>query len=63
MIKETRKLNKQEEYAYKFYSTLVDIFLEKTDGFISEVSDYIKDKEFKILIKQQRTFEKNAGAD
>lgn len=63
MIKETRKLNKQEEYAYKFYSTLVDIFLEKTDGFVSEVSDYIKDEEFKILIKQQRIFEKNAGAD
>lgn len=63
MIKETRELNKEEEIAYKFYSNLVDIFLQRTDDFVNKISNHINDEELKILVKQQRLWEKDAGAD
>ena len=59
-IKDIEEFNKQEELVYKFYSTLVDIFLQKTDPFVEKISDYIKDEQLKILIKQQRAWEKDA---
>lgn len=63
MLKETRELNKLEEFAYEFYSNLIDIFLQRTDNFVNKISNHINDEELKILIKQQRLFEKDAGAD
>ena len=44
-------LTKEEDYAYRFYNTLITIFLNKTDSFINKISNYINDNEYKRLVK------------
>ena len=47
----TKPLTKEEDYAYRFYDTLIKIFLNKTDSFINKISNYIADNKCKKIIK------------